>query len=47
VLAAHPDRFTETIMRVWRAWLFAALGQLDAAKTEVQLCWAAGPDGAD
>jgi predicted ATPase/class 3 adenylate cyclase/DNA-binding NarL/FixJ family response regulator len=47
LLAAHPDRFTETIMRNWRAWLFAVLGQLDAAQTEVRLCWAAGRNGAD
>jgi len=44
--AAHPDRFTETTMRNWRAWLFATLGQLDAAETEVGLCWAAGRSGA-
>jgi non-specific serine/threonine protein kinase len=42
---AHPDRFTETIMRALRAWLFAILGQLDAAETEVGLCWAAGRSG--
>jgi predicted ATPase/DNA-binding CsgD family transcriptional regulator len=46
VLAAHPDRFAETIMRRLRADLFAALGQLDAAETEVGLCWAAGRSGA-
>jgi predicted ATPase/DNA-binding CsgD family transcriptional regulator len=46
VIAAHPDRFTETIMRQWRAWLFATLGQLDAAETEAGLCWAAGRSGA-
>ena len=46
VLAAHQDRFTETIMRHYRAWLFATLGQLDAAETEVGLCWAAGRSGA-
>jgi predicted ATPase/DNA-binding CsgD family transcriptional regulator len=46
VLAAHPDRFTETIMRRCRAELFATLGQLDAAETEVGLCWAAGRSGA-
>ena len=45
-LAAHPDRFTETVMHQWRARLFAALGQLDAAETEVGLCWAAGRSGA-
>ena len=44
--AAHPDRFTETIMRCCRAELFATLGQLDAAETEVGLCWAAGRSGA-
>jgi predicted ATPase/DNA-binding CsgD family transcriptional regulator len=44
--AAHPDRFTETAMRHWRARLFATLGQLDAAETEVGLCWAAGRSGA-
>ena len=43
---AHPDRFTETIVRALRAWLFATLGQLDAAETEVGLCWAAGRNGA-
>jgi len=42
---AHPDRFTETIVRALRAWLFAILGQLDAAETEVGLCWAAGRSG--
>ena len=46
VLAAHPDRFAETIMRQCRARLFATLGQLDAAETEVGLCWAAGRSGA-
>jgi len=46
VLAAHPDRFAETAMRQWRARLFAALGQLDAAESEVGLCWAAGRSGA-
>ena len=46
VLAAHPDRFTETVMRHWRAELFATLGQLEAAETEVGLCWAAGRSGA-
>ena len=30
VLAAHPDRFAETIMRRLRTDLFATLGQLDA-----------------
>jgi predicted ATPase/DNA-binding CsgD family transcriptional regulator len=43
---AHPDRFTETITRHMRARLFATLGQLDAAETEVGLCWAAGRSGA-
>ena len=46
VLAAHPDRFAEMIMRRLRADLFATLGQLDAAETEVGLCWSAGRDGA-
>ncbi len=46
VLAAHPDRFAETIVRQLRADLFATLGQLDAAETEVGLCWAAGRSGA-
>ena len=46
LIAAHPDRFAETIMRQWRARLFATLGQLDAAETEVGLCWAAGRSGA-
>ena len=40
--AAHPDRFTETVMRHLRARLFATVGELDAAETEVGLCWAAG-----
>ena len=42
--AAHPDRFTEMVMRHMRARLFATLGELDAAETEVGLCWAAGQD---
>jgi predicted ATPase/DNA-binding CsgD family transcriptional regulator len=46
VIEAHPDRFAETIMRQCRARLFATLGQLDAAETEVGLCWAAGRSGA-
>jgi predicted ATPase/DNA-binding CsgD family transcriptional regulator len=46
LLAAHPDRFTETVMRHWRARLFASLGQLEAAQTETGLCWAAGRSGA-
>jgi predicted ATPase/DNA-binding CsgD family transcriptional regulator len=46
VLAAHPDRFAETVMRRLRAELFATLGQLDAAAAEVELCWAAGRRGA-
>jgi predicted ATPase/DNA-binding CsgD family transcriptional regulator len=46
VLAAHPDCFTETIVRRLRADLFATLGQFDAAETEVGLCWAAGRGGA-
>jgi predicted ATPase/DNA-binding NarL/FixJ family response regulator len=46
VTAAHPDRFAETVMRRLRAELFATLGQLDAAETEVGLCWAAGRSGA-
>jgi len=46
VLAAHPDRFAETVMRRLRAELFATLGQLDAAETEVGLCWSAGRSGA-
>jgi predicted ATPase/DNA-binding CsgD family transcriptional regulator len=46
VTAAHPDRFTETIMRCCRAQLFATMGQLDAAETEAELCWAAGRSGA-
>jgi DNA-binding CsgD family transcriptional regulator len=44
--ASPPDRFTETIVRYWRARLFATLGQLHAAETEVGLCWAAGRSGA-
>jgi hypothetical protein len=47
VLAAHPDRFAETVMRRMRAELFATLGQLDAAGAEVGLCWAAGQSGAN
>jgi predicted ATPase/DNA-binding CsgD family transcriptional regulator len=46
VVTAHPDRFAETVMRGWRAWLFAILGQLDAAEAEVGLCRAAGASGA-
>jgi predicted ATPase/DNA-binding CsgD family transcriptional regulator len=46
VIAAHPDRFGETIMRRCRADLFATLGQLDEAETELRLCWAAGRSGA-
>ena len=46
VLAAHPDRFAETIVRRLRADLFATLGQFHAAETEAGLCWAAGRDGA-
>ena len=46
VLAARPDRFTETAMRHWRAKLFATLGQLEAAEPEIGLCWAAGRGGA-
>jgi len=46
VLAAYPDRFAETVMRRLRAELFATLGQLDAAETEIGLCWAAGRSGA-
>jgi predicted ATPase/DNA-binding CsgD family transcriptional regulator len=46
VLAAHPDRFAETIVRRLRADLFATLGQFEAAETEVGLCWAAGRGGA-
>ena len=46
MLAVHPDRWTETVIRQLRAQLFAILGQLDAAETEVGLCWAAGRSGA-
>ena len=46
LIAVHPDCFTETLMRRFRAGLFATLGQLDAAETEVGLCWAAGRSGA-
>jgi predicted ATPase/DNA-binding CsgD family transcriptional regulator len=46
LIAAHPDRFAETIMRRCRAEVFATLGQFDAAETEVGLCWAAGRGGA-
>jgi DNA-binding CsgD family transcriptional regulator len=46
VAAARGDRFSETIMRQWRARLLATLGELEAAETEVGLCWAAGRDGA-
>ena len=46
VASEHADRFTETILRHWRARLFACTGQLDAAGTEIQLCWAAGRNGA-
>jgi predicted ATPase/DNA-binding CsgD family transcriptional regulator len=46
VVTTHADLFTETIMRHWRARLFATVGQLDAAQTEVRLCRAAGRNGA-
>jgi predicted ATPase/DNA-binding CsgD family transcriptional regulator len=46
VLAVHPDRFIEMITRHLRARLFATLGQLEAAETEIGLCWAAGRSGA-
>jgi DNA-binding CsgD family transcriptional regulator len=46
VVMTHADRFTETILRHWRARLFATVGQLDAAQTEVRLCRAAGRAGA-
>jgi len=46
VANTQADRFTETIMRHWRARLFATVGQLDAAETEATLCWAAGRNGA-
>jgi predicted ATPase/DNA-binding CsgD family transcriptional regulator len=47
VIAAHPDSFGEVITRRCRADLFATLGQLDEAETELGLCWAAGRSGAD
>ena len=46
VLAAHPDRFAETVMRRMRAELFATLGRLEVAETDVGRCWAAGRSGA-
>ena len=46
VIAAHPDRFAETVMRRMRAELFATLGQLEVAETDVGRCWAAGRSGA-
>ena len=46
LLTAYPDRWVETVIRQLRAQLFAILGQLDAAETEVGLCWAAGRSGA-
>jgi predicted ATPase/DNA-binding CsgD family transcriptional regulator len=46
VLVAHPDRFAETIMHRLRAELFATLGQLDEAESEIGLCWATGRSGA-
>jgi DNA-binding CsgD family transcriptional regulator len=46
LLAAHPDYFTETALRRLRAELFATVGQLEAAETEIGLCWAAGRNGA-
>jgi predicted ATPase/DNA-binding CsgD family transcriptional regulator len=45
LIAAQPDLFTEVIMRCWRAWLFASLGQVRDAETEVARCWAAGRAG--
>ena len=46
LITAYPDRWAETVIRQLRAQLFAILGQLDAAETEVGLCWAAGRSGA-
>ncbi len=46
LLTAYPDRWAETVIRQLRAQLFAILGQLDAAETEIGLCWAAGRSGA-
>jgi predicted ATPase len=46
VASVHTDRFSETIMRSWRARLLTTLGQLEAAETEVRLCWAVGREGA-
>ena len=46
LIAAHPDRFAETILRRCRAEVFTTLGQFDAAETEIALCWAAGRSGA-
>jgi predicted ATPase/DNA-binding CsgD family transcriptional regulator len=45
LIAVRPDPFTETILRYYRAWLFATLGKLDAAKAEVGWCRAAGGRG--
>jgi predicted ATPase/DNA-binding CsgD family transcriptional regulator len=42
LIAAHPDPFTEAILRDWRAQMFATLGELDAADREAGLCRAAG-----
>jgi len=46
LLAAHPDHFAETALRRLRAELFATVGQLDAAETEIGRCWSAGRSGA-
>lgn len=42
LISAHPDPFTETILRDWRAQMFATLGELDAADREAGLCRTAG-----
>ena len=44
--AARADRFTQTATHHWRARAFATMGRLEAAETEVGLCWAAGRAGA-
>jgi predicted ATPase/DNA-binding CsgD family transcriptional regulator len=46
LVAAHPDRFTETIICGCRAALFATLGRLEAAETEIACCWSVGRTGA-
>ncbi len=45
VAAAQGDRFSEAITHHWRARLFATLGRLETAETEIRLGQAAGQRG--